>query len=123
MFRTSAAFVAVSVLAIGAPAATEASAIVKDPSSVPTTAVAQPGAYDWPDEGSGYPGSSTKSPEYNYPNYDPGYEVPRSPIATVTGGSSDTGVEIAQAGVSAASGAAIALGAMWLYRRRHAPAT
>lgn len=122
MLRTSAAFVAASVLAIVAPAATEASAIVKDPSLVSTTVVSQPQAYDWPDEGSGYPGSSTRTPEYNHPNYDPRYEVPRGQIATVSGASNDTGVEIAQTGVSAAGGAVIAVGAMWLYRRRRAPA-
>jgi hypothetical protein len=72
---------------------------------------------------SGYPSSSTANPETNYPNYDPRYEVPRGEIATVSGASNHTGLEIMQTGVSAADGAAIAVGAMWLYRRRHAPAT
>ncbi len=97
MFRVSAAVVAVSLVAIGVPAASEASAVVTDPSFVPATAVSQPQSSDWPDEGSGYPGSSPSSPEYNYPNYDPRYEVPRGQSATVSEASNDIGVEIAQA--------------------------
>lgn len=34
----------------------------------------------------------------------------------------DAGVEAVQAGASALGGAGLALGGLWLYRRRHAPA-
>ncbi|HET6295305.1 MAG TPA: hypothetical protein VFG33_18110 [Kribbella sp.] len=61
--------------------------------------------------------------EYNYPNYDPKYEVPRVETASVGVTSDDNGVEVLQAGASAIGGAALAVGAMWLYRRRHVPAT
>lgn len=116
---------ATSALAIGTVAltATEASAMVKDPGpgSTPTACVAD--AYDWPDEGSGYPGYETKSPEYNYPNYDPRYEVPRVEAATISSAPDHNGVELVQAGASAVGGVVTALGAMWLYRRRHMPTT
>lgn len=32
-------------------------------------------AYEWPDEGSGYPGFAATSPDYTHPNYDPKYET------------------------------------------------
>ncbi|TCN39322.1 hypothetical protein EV644_107294 [Kribbella orskensis] len=59
----------------------------------------------------------------NYPNYDPRYEVPPVQAATVSSAPDDNGVEVLQAGASAVGGAAIAFGAMWLYRRRQVPAT
>lgn len=54
----------------------------------------------------------------NYPTYDPRYEVPQG----VTVSRDDNGVEVLQASASALGGAAVAFGAMWLYRRRQAPA-
>lgn len=59
----------------------------------------------------------------NYPNYDPRYEVPPAQAATISSAPDDNSVEVLQAGASAVGGAAIAFGAMWLYRRRQAPAT
>jgi hypothetical protein len=76
-----------------------------------------------PDEGSGYPGSETKSPEYNYPKYDPQYEVPRVEAPPVNSASDHYRAQALQAGASALGGAGVALGAMWLYRRRHVPTT
>jgi hypothetical protein len=110
---------AVAAAAIGmfAVTATEASAMVGDPGSGPTSAVS-----GWPDEGTGHPGSGDRRPEYNYPNYDPRYEVPRVQAA-VSSASDGTGVEVVQAGASAVGGAVVAFGAMWVYRRRHVPAT
>ncbi len=119
MFRKYAsAAVAVAAVGMFAVTATEASAMVNDPGSGPRSAVS-----GWPDEGTGYPGSGDKSPEYNHPNYDPRYEVPRAQAATVSAASDDTVVEIVQAGGSAVGGAVVAFGAMWVYRRRHVPAT
>jgi hypothetical protein len=56
----------------------------------------------------------------NYPNYDPRYEVPPAPVISAP---DDNGAEVLQASASALGGAAIAFGAMWLYRRRQVPAT
>jgi hypothetical protein len=101
--------------------ATEASAMLKDPE--PGAAATTAEAYEWPDEGSGYPGSEAKSPEYNYPNYDPKYEVAPVEAAVVDSSPDDNGVEALQAGASALGGAGLAFGGMWLYRRRHALAS
>jgi hypothetical protein len=119
MNRTHSAL-ALSALAAGTLVltATEAPAMVKDPATWHKSTAAQVEAYDWPDEGSGYPGSEAKSPEYNYPNYDPKYKVPPVTAAAVKSPSNDNGVEGLQAGASALGGAGVALGAMWLYRRR-----
>jgi hypothetical protein len=78
---------------------------------------------EWPDEGTGYPGSDAKTPEYNYPNYNPRYEVPRVEDATISSAPNDNGRDIVQAGTSAVGGAVVAFGAMWLYRRHHVPST
>jgi hypothetical protein len=93
---------AVSALALGAIGltATEASARVPDDVPRDTTVTRQ----------------DPKPP--SYPNYGPEYEVPQG----VTVSRDDNGVEVLQAGASALGGAAIAFGAMWLYRRRHAAA-
>jgi hypothetical protein len=75
----------------------------------------------WPDEGAGYPAPEPTITEYNYPNFDPKYEVPPpAQVASVARVSDDNGVEVLQAGASALGGAAVAMGAMWFYRRRHA---
>jgi hypothetical protein len=133
---------AMSALAMGAVAltATEASAMLKDPGGEPGAATTR--AYDWPDEGSGYPGSQATSPpcnyanhplckvaenettepgsaEYNYPNYDPQYEVAPVDAAMASSPSDDNGAEALQAGASALGGVGLAFGGMWLYRRRH----
>lgn len=93
---------AVSALALGTIGltATEASARVPDDVPRDTTVTRQ----------------DPKPP--NYPNYDPKYEVPQG----VTVSRDDNGAEVLQASASALGGAAIAFGAMWLYRRRQAPA-
>ena len=117
---------AVCALAMGTVAltATEASAMLKEPrpgfNSVATVQAEPPG---WPDEGSSYPGSGLDSPEYNYPNYDPQYEVAPAAAATIHSASDDSGFEALQVGASALGGAGVAFGGMWLYRRRHVPAT
>jgi hypothetical protein len=123
MFHSYAAAVAVAAIGMVAISAAEAAAVVKDPGSGSTLAVSGVAAYDWPDEGAGYPGSEATSPEYNYPNYDPRYEVPRVQAGIASSASADTVTEAVQAGASAVCGAGIAIGAMWVYRRRHAPAT
>ena len=108
---------AVSAVAMGAVVftASEASATMNDPQPRP------PAASAWPDEGSGYPGSEA-TPEYNYPKFDPKYEVATPAKATpakVSQTKSDgNGVEFVQSGASALGGAAVALGGVWLYRRR-----
>lgn len=93
---------AVSVLALGAIGLTATEAAARVPDDVPrgTTVTRQ----------------DPKPP--NYPKYDPKYEVPQG--VTVT--RDDNGVEVLQASASALGGAAIAFGAMWLHRRRQAPA-
>jgi hypothetical protein len=79
---------------------------------------------DWPDEGSGYPGSQD-TPEYNYPKFDRKYEVIPTQAApakvTAQSTSDGNGVEFLQSGASALGGAAIALSGVWLYRRRQLP--
>jgi hypothetical protein len=114
---------AVSAVALGTVVltATEASATREDPQPRPTS---QPAP--WPDEGSGFPGSANTTPEYNYPKYDPKYEVTAPTKATpakVTAQSSSdgNGVELLQSGASALGGAAVALSGVWLYRRRQLP--
>jgi len=99
--------------------ATDASAMTKDPGSGSMSQEVPAPPPDWPDEGTGYSGSETKTPEYNYPNYDPKYEVAPVKAAMVQSSSDDNGVEALQAGASALGGAGIAFGGMWLYRRRH----
>jgi energy-converting hydrogenase Eha subunit F len=96
---------------------TEASAMYKDPEPW-AMHLTQPGE-GWPDEGAGYPVPEPTTTEYNYPNYDPKYEVPPAQVASVTRVSDDNGVEVLQSGASALGGAAVAMGAMWFYRRRH----
>ena len=59
-------------------------------------------------------------PEYNYPEYK--LDVPTSPTGPALASADDTGVEVLQASASALGGAGLALGGLWLYRRRHAPA-
>ncbi|TCO44036.1 hypothetical protein EV646_111228 [Kribbella antiqua] len=124
MNRTYSAL-ALSALATGAVVltTTEASAMPKELEATSTSQNVPAPPPEWPDEGTGYPGSEANSPEYNYPNYDKRYEVPRVQTATVSKASDDNGVEVVQAGASAVGGAAVAFGAMWLYRRRHVPAT
>jgi hypothetical protein len=108
MNRTHATFAA-SVLALGAVGLTATEASARVPDDVPPDSTVAP--YDPP------------APEYNYPNYAPQYEVPRVEAATGGGAVDDTGVEVLQASGSALGGAALALGGVWLYRRRHVPAT
>jgi hypothetical protein len=60
----------------------------------------------------------------NFPEYDPRYELSRSTTSGSNAGSTDdAGVEALQTGASALAGAGVACGVMWLYRRRHAPAS
>jgi len=113
--------VALSVLAMAGVVltTTEASAMYKDPEPW-ATHLAQPVPEGWPDEGAGYPAPEPTITEYNYPNFDPKYEVPPpAQVASVASVSDDNGVEVLQAGASALGGAAVAMGAMWFYRRRH----
>ena len=62
------------------------------------------------------PGSTSQ--EYSYPNYDPAFEVPPANVAKAQSSSDDNGVEVVQSSASALGGAALALGGVWLYRRR-----
>ena len=116
---------AVSAVAMGAVVftATEASATMSDPQPRPTTQAAP----DWPDEGSGYPASQGSTPEYNYPKYDPQYEVVPTKAtpsqATVKSSSDGNGFQFVQSGASAAAGAAVAVSCIWMYRRRQTPTT
>ena len=131
---------AVSAVAMGAVAftATEASATMNDPQPRPSAASEWPdegsgypvagnpsAASGWPDEASGYPRSQNPTPEYNYPNFDPKFELAptkAAPVTTTAKSSSDgNGVEFLQSGASALGGAAVALSAVWLYRRRQLP--
>jgi LPXTG-motif cell wall-anchored protein len=62
-------------------------------------------------------------PEYNYPEYK--LDVPTLPTdltGSTEASGDDNGVEVLQAGASALGGAGLALGGLWLYRRRRAPA-
>jgi hypothetical protein len=113
-----------SALAMGAVAlnATEASAVLKDPEPGAMATVARTVGFDWPDEGSGYPGYETQRPEYNYPNYDARYEVLPEQATIVEGTVDNSRTEELQAGASALGGAGAAFGGMWLYRRRRTPA-
>ncbi|MGW6281242.1 hypothetical protein [Kribbella sp. NPDC055071] len=112
---TTAAF-ALGALVLTTPAA---SAMVKDPdgSSSPSAS-----ATVWPDEGSGYPGFATTSPEYNYPNYDPAYEVVTNQAPAEQSSSQDDDSEAPRLGAAALGGAGVAFGSLWLYRRRQLPA-
>jgi hypothetical protein len=89
--------VAMFTVAMGAMAltATDASARLKDPD----------------------PGSGQYNHTYNYPNYDPTYEVPPVQAATAQSTLDDGWVGVVQAGASALGGAGAAFGGMWLYRR------
>jgi hypothetical protein len=61
-------------------------------------------------------------PEYNYPEYK--LDVPTGPTGPAGSPQAlgdDIGVEVLQTGASALGGAGLALGGLWLYRRRHAP--
>jgi hypothetical protein len=66
------------------------------------------------------PGSGYRAPEYNYPEYE--LDMPAAPIDRVQVPVDDTGAEVLQAAASGLGGAAVAFGALWLYRRRHATA-
>lgn len=115
--KQSAAALSVLAMAGIVLTTTEASARYKDPEPW-AMHLAQPGE-GWPDEGAGYPVPEPRTTEYSYPNYDPKYEVPPAQVASVTRVSDDNGVEFLQSGASALGGAAVAMGAMWFYRRRH----
>jgi hypothetical protein len=94
----------------------EASAMLKDPGpgSRPVTAE----VYDWPDEGTGYPGSEAKSPKCTYPE-DPACSVPALETMPAPSASDDSGsTGAAHLGAFALGGAGVAFGGMWLYRRR-----
>ncbi|MFG1816139.1 hypothetical protein ACGFIF_20415 [Kribbella sp. NPDC049174] len=122
---------AVSALALGAIGltATEAPAQVSDDVPRNTTVMPQdPQPPNYPNYDPKYEvQAATVMPQDptppNYPKYDPRYEVPPVQAPTVSRASDDNGVEVLQAGASALGGAAIAFGAMWLYRRRQVPAT
>lgn len=116
--KKSAAALAVVAMAGVVLTTTEASAMYKDPE--PWAMQLTPAPDAWPDEGSGYPTSEPGSTEYNYPNYDPAFEVPPAQVTSAARVSDDNGVEVLQASASALGGAAVAVGAMWFYRRRHA---
>ena len=133
--KQSAAALSVLAMAGVVLTTTGASAMYKDPEPW-ATHLAQPVPEGWPDEGTGYPAQSVPegwpdegagypaqpeptTTEYNYPNYDPKYEVRPAQVASVTRASDDNGVEVLEAGASALGGAAVAMGAMWFYRRRH----
>lgn len=107
---------AMSAVAMGAVVltATEASATVTDPQ--PRSGQVAPPV--WPDEGTGYPGSETATPEYNYPSYAPQLEVAHATTTTAGTSSDGNGFEFVQSGASALGGAALALSGVWLYRRR-----
>jgi hypothetical protein len=98
--------VAMSALAFGAMALTSTEASARVPEDPGPTAI-EP--YN--------PGPP------NYPGYDPRYEVPSAQAATGLSASDDTLTEALQAGGSALGGAGVALGGLWLYRRRHQAAT
>jgi hypothetical protein len=108
MNRTHATLAA-SVLALSAVGLTATQASARVPDDVPPDTTVAP--------------HDPSASEYNYPNYAPQYEVPRGETTTLGNGSDDNAVEVLQAGASALGGAALALGGMWLYRRRHVPAT
>ena len=116
--KKSAAALAVVAMAGVVLTTTEASAMYKDPE--PAAMHQTPVPQGWPDEGTGYPSPEPTSSEYNYPNYDPAFEVPPAQATSAARLSDDTGVEVLQASASALGGAAVAVGAMWFYRRRHA---
>lgn len=59
------------------------------------------------------------NPEYHYPA--PKLDVPTLATASAEAVGDDSGAEVLQAGASALGGASLALGGLWLYRRRHAP--
>jgi hypothetical protein len=116
--------IAISALALSAAAlcATQASAQF-EPAPGDASTTSETDTYDWPDEGFGYPGSEATRPDYNHPNYDPRYAVSSVEAPPVKTAPDDTGAEVIQAGAGAVGGAAVALSAMWLYRRRSVPAT
>ncbi|MEV0803818.1 hypothetical protein AB0I34_39420 [Kribbella sp. NPDC050281] len=105
---------ALSAFAVGAVVltASEAAAMTTDPETGSMSQAAP--SPDWPDEGTGYPGFSTKSPEYNYPNYEKKYEVAPVKAATVQSRSDGNGVEALRTGASALGGAGVAFCGMWL---------
>jgi len=79
---------------------------------------------DLPDEGGGSRPAAVvphdPSPP-NYPQYDPRYEVSRADAAGTS--VDNTATEVVQASASALAGAGVACGVIWMYRRRHAPAS
>lgn len=118
--KRSYAILAASAFALGTVVfgASEASAM--QTASGPTPSTTQSRSPDWPDEGSGYPGSEQKSPEYNYPAYKLDPPAASSPSVKPADASVDGNtISGVQAGGSAVGGAAIALGGMWLFRRRN----
>jgi hypothetical protein len=67
--------------------------------------------------------SAREAPEPNYPRVEARMPTsPTDPRVPTEASGDDTGVEVLQAGASALGGAGLAIGGMWLYRRRHAPA-
>ncbi len=114
--------IAVSALAFGAAAftATEASAQVDPhPESRYATTAGQAEASKRPDQGSGHPSGWW----VGYPGTEAKNSVATPRSATDHSAWDDIGAEALQAGASALGGAGVALGGMWLYRRRHQPAT
>ncbi|TCO32764.1 hypothetical protein EV652_104370 [Kribbella steppae] len=111
---------ALVAVAMGAVAFTTTEASAKtDPGTPGSTSQTAPPVSTWPEEGSGYPGAGTWRSEYNYPNFDPKYEVvPAQAAAVSQSRSDDNGVEALQSGASALGGAALAFSGLWLYRRR-----
>ena len=118
-----------SALAVSAAAAgmvvlgsTEASATrVPEPPATPTSEPAQTVPNGWPDEGSGYPKSTSPKSglghqnEPNYGNYDANTAAMTK--AAAVSSHNGTATEVLQSGASALGGAAIALSCVWLYRR------
>ncbi|TCC65676.1 hypothetical protein E0H73_01690 [Kribbella pittospori] len=107
--------------------AADASAMLKDP--VRGSAAPPAAAYDWPDEGSGYPepGSGyTTTPDCHWAYHPVCHEeasVVVPPVEATLGQSppDNGGAEALQDGASALGGAGLAFGGMWLYRRHMSP--
>ncbi|MFG1622714.1 hypothetical protein [Kribbella sp. NPDC049227] len=118
------AALAASALAMGAVTlmASAASADAQDPNYPYTAPPVQTTTEPWPDEGSGYPLPEPKSSAYNYPAYK--LDDPVAPVVVTSRSEvpvDDGLVEALQVTGSALGGAGLALGGVWLYRRRHAP--
>ncbi|TCO52001.1 hypothetical protein EV646_101997 [Kribbella antiqua] len=115
------AALAASALSMGGIvlAAPAASAMLRTPGPGVTPSAVTSQSPGWPDEGSGYPGSEKRSPEYNYPEYklDPPAASNLQPARTSVW---DNSIGAVEAGASALGGAGVALGGLWLVRRRSA---